>query len=70
MLAPAPAEATPKITRARLRSMVNTLFSRKIGYALFYFAGHGVVTQRGGILVTQDGERGEGVTRGSRWKIS
>ncbi|MGH7494457.1 MAG: caspase family protein [bacterium] len=51
-----------KITRALLREHLQDLFGHKADAALFYFAGHGVVTKFGGYLVTQDfKENDEGV---------
>lgn len=53
----------PLVTRARLRSELDEILAKKVDMALFYFAGHGTVTPRGGILVTQDATRNdEGVT--------
>lgn len=57
-----PAEP-PLVTRATLRSKLEEILAKKVDMALFYFAGHGTVTPRGGILVTQDSTRNdEGVT--------
>lgn len=63
----APKTATPGVppfvTRANLRNKLLEIFAKKIDMALFYFAGHGMVSPRGGILVTQDSAHNdEGVT--------
>lgn len=51
-----------KITRALLREKLQELFEHWAEVALFYFAGHGVVNEFGGYLVTQDfKENDEGV---------
>lgn len=43
-----------KITRPVLRENLQELFGQKADVGLFYFAGHGMVNQLGGYLVTQD----------------
>jgi hypothetical protein len=63
----APRSATPApssiITRATLREQVHDIFAKRVDMALFYFSGHGMITQRGGILVTQDWiHNDEGIT--------
>ena len=51
------------VTRSALRTAVAELFDKQVQTALFYFAGHGAKTTRGGILVTQDAKANdEGVT--------
>jgi len=58
-----PHASARSITRKDLREQLEKLFSKSLGVALFYFAGHGVVTSRGGFLVTQDDDRyDEGVS--------
>jgi Caspase domain len=57
---PSPA---PTVTRGALRDQVHEIFAKQVDVALFYFSGHGTVTPRGGVLVTQDATRGdEGIT--------
>ena len=41
-------------SRASLRAMVSKLFQSDLHTALFYFSGHGCVTERGGFIVTPD----------------
>lgn len=41
-------------TRAELRAAIIKLFQAEIETALFYFAGHGLITDRGGFIVTPD----------------
>jgi hypothetical protein len=54
------ADARGPVTRARLRWHVEKLFDPSFdGDALFYFAGHGVLTRGGGQLVTSDGKPGD-----------
>lgn len=49
--------------RGRLRAMIAELFSGEGQLALFYFSGHGMINDRGGILVTPDfGPNDEGIT--------
>ncbi|HEV3100674.1 MAG TPA: caspase family protein [Candidatus Udaeobacter sp.] len=43
-----------KITRDFLRGALRDLFADPVDSALFYFAGHGAATDRGGVLVTID----------------
>lgn len=52
------------VTRARLREAIHNLFVDAAGLDLiFYFAGHGFVSDAGGYLVTSDGRRNDyGVT--------
>jgi len=52
------------VTRARLREAIGMLFADAAGLDLvFYFAGHGFVSDTGGYLVTADGRRNDyGVT--------
>src|ERR1044071_1316504 len=45
------------VTRPKLRELITELFSKRVDVALFYFSGHGMVTSRGGLLVTQDAKR-------------
>lgn len=63
----APETATPAtpavVTRSILRDRIQEIFAKKVDMALFYFAGHGMFSPRGGVLVTQDSARNdEGVT--------
>lgn len=63
----APKTATPAdpplVTKATLRRQLDEILAKRVDMALFYFAGHGTVTPRGGILLTQDAIRNdEGVT--------
>ncbi len=46
-----------KITRDFLRGSLRKLFADPADAALFYFAGHGAATDRGGVLVTVDFSR-------------
>jgi uncharacterized caspase-like protein len=58
MLAP-----SDTITRATLRENLEKLFATESDVALFYFSGHGAITNLGGFLVTQDVKRyDEGVS--------
>lgn len=41
-------------SRSSLRAMISKLFHSELETALFYFAGHGCVTERGGVIVTPD----------------
>src|SRR4051812_48099301 len=43
-----------KITRGVLRKAILALFADPADAALLYFSGHGVATERGGVLVTVD----------------
>lgn len=43
-----------KLTRSVLRKRLHDLFAHKTDVVLFYFAGHGLVNEFGGYLVTQD----------------
>lgn len=45
-----------KIKRAALRQQLQRLFADNSEFVLFYFAGHGIVNNFGGYLVTQDAE--------------
>ncbi len=57
------ARSEPTVTRSALRDYVHEIFARHVDMALFYFSGHGTVTTRGGVLVTQDTTRSdEGIT--------
>jgi hypothetical protein len=47
-----------QVTLPVLAQEVDNLFSRKAEVALFFYAGHGTVTNLGGVLVTQDGVPG------------
>lgn len=48
------------VTRAALRAAIRELFDNSDGLDLaFYFAGHGFVSETGGILVTSNGERND-----------
>jgi hypothetical protein len=50
------------LSRPAFRGLLHELFAHKTDIALLYFAGHGARTERGGILVTQDGqEHDEGI---------
>lgn len=51
--------STEHITRSTLKSNVSRLFSCVADIAVFYFAGHGIVNNLGGYLVTQDAVRYE-----------
>src|ERR1017187_8642564 len=42
------------IDRAKLKGLIDSLFSGDADIALFYFSGHGVVTSTGGYIVTPD----------------
>lgn len=55
--------AAPVVTRSKLRSKLQELLAKHVDMFVFYFSGHGTVTDRGGLLVTQDWEKhDEGVT--------
>lgn len=59
----APAGSAPVVTRATLRGQLDEILAKRVDMALFYFSGHGMITTRGGLLVTQDATRNdEGVT--------
>jgi hypothetical protein len=45
------------ITRSILKENISRLFSRKDDISVFYFAGHGMLNELGGYLVTQDAKR-------------
>lgn len=48
--------SSTRITRSELRGLSNELFTKEgLDIALFYFAGHGALTDSGSYLVTQDG---------------
>jgi hypothetical protein len=47
------------ITRPALRQAVSELFENFQGDVIFYFAGHGVLTQTGGFLCTRDAEKND-----------
>jgi hypothetical protein len=47
------------ITRAYLRAQWHNLFDNFDGHILFHFSGHGTPTRAGGVIVTQDGTRGD-----------
>jgi hypothetical protein len=49
----------PPITREYLRSEWHGLFDTFDGHLLFHFSGHGTPTKAGGVIVTQDGTRGD-----------
>jgi hypothetical protein len=58
-----PPASKPIITMGTLRGQLNELFAKHVDMALFYFSGHGTITPRGGVLVTQDATRNnEGIT--------
>lgn len=44
----------PDLSRAELRQSLQTLFTTDLEMALFYFSGHGELTQTGGYLLTSD----------------
>jgi hypothetical protein len=52
------ADRTP-LTREYLRSQWHNLFDNFDGHILFHFSGHGTPTRAGGVIVTQDGTRGD-----------
>jgi hypothetical protein len=57
------APAAPVVTKASLRGQLDQILAKHVDMALFYFSGHGTVTPRGGVLVTQDAiKNDEGVT--------
>lgn len=47
------------ITRAYLRAQWHNLFDNFDGHILLHFSGHGAPTRAGGVIVTQDGVRGD-----------
>lgn len=47
---------TPAVTRTRLREALERLFRGAEDDVLFYFSGHGTVTDAGGYILTQDAE--------------
>jgi uncharacterized caspase-like protein len=49
----------PAVTREYLRSQWHNLFDNFDGHILFHFSGHGTPTRAGGVIVTQDGTRGD-----------
>lgn len=64
LVAPLGASA-PIVTRSHLRAQLEQVLSKQVDMALFYFSGHGMITPRGGILVTEDASTNdEGVTMG------
>src|SRR5687768_15698701 len=48
-----------KITRAELRGACEELFANYRGDVLFYFSGHGVLTQFGGHLCAYDSQKND-----------
>ncbi|MGE5352286.1 MAG: caspase family protein [Chitinophagales bacterium] len=48
---------TEKITKAVLSEAIEDLFKDPVDLAVFYFSGHGAVTNYGGFLVTQDAKK-------------
>jgi Caspase domain len=46
--------STQMKTRSELRSAIIEFFKKDIDTALFYFSGHGCITERGGFIVTPD----------------
>lgn len=58
-ISPGTNESAPPITRAVLREELTRLFSPGPDAALFYFSGHGCLTETGGFLMTQDAARGD-----------
>jgi Caspase domain len=55
-----------RVTRARLRAAIDSLFADPADVALLYFSGHGTENNLGGYLVTSDAtEYDEGVSLGS-----
>ncbi len=59
LLAPrgGPPNTPPVVTRSILRSKLKELLAKQVDMFVFYFSGHGTVTDRGGLLVTQDCEK-------------
>lgn len=53
------ASGSSQITRVLLRHHVRDILAKKVDMALMYFSGHGIVTARGGFLVTQDWKAGD-----------
>jgi hypothetical protein len=51
--------AGTKISREYLRSQWQSLFGNFDGHILLHFSGHGTPTKAGGVMVTQDGTRGD-----------
>ncbi len=42
------------VTRSSLRRTLEEVLAKRVDMALFYFSGHGTITSRGGLLVSQD----------------
>ena len=58
-----PPASPPIVTIATLRRHIEEIFAKHVHMALFYFSGHGKITSRGGVLVTQDVTRhNEGIS--------
>ena len=53
-ISPGEGAAPPTITRALLREEMKNLFAPGADAALFYFAGHGCITDFGGFIMTQE----------------
>ena len=51
--------ADTQITRKKLKTKIEELFSDKAGIALFYFAGHGYIESTGGYLITSECKDGD-----------
>jgi len=52
-----------RVTKHKLMEHIKDLFSREADMALFYFSGHGMYNELGGLLVTQDAvQHNEGIT--------
>jgi len=49
----------PPVTRQCLRAKWHELFDNFDGHAFFHFSGHGTPTKAGGVIVTQEGIRGD-----------
>src|SRR5437879_4101457 len=50
---------SPEISRGFLREELRRLFASGADAALFYFAGHGCLTDSGGFILTQDASKGD-----------
>lgn len=47
------------VSRAQLRACLAETFCGFTGDIVFYFSGHGAITESGGFIVTQDGQQGD-----------
>ena len=59
LINPGTGTAPPAITRALLREELTRLFAPGADASLFYFAGHGCITDFGGFIMTPEATKGD-----------